>query len=139
MATNESQPDDIGATPITSPETKTGGAYSGLNRALTLEELAAPGVKKLLLEERERLQEDNSLLRAYEEKFHASDKEVAVLRGKLTRSNAWEILSVGCFVIGAAALGYVPAVWNAQPTGWIMLVGGALLIVIGIVAKAVKS
>ncbi|MGA9765750.1 MAG: hypothetical protein WBQ49_13895 [Rhodomicrobium sp.] len=138
MTINESQLDDTGATQTTSPETKIGGAFSCLNRTLTDKELAAPGVQKLLLEERERLQEENSVLRAYQEKFHASDKEVAVLSGKLTSSNAWEILSGGCLVIGAAALGYVPAVWSAQPTGWIMLVGGALLIVSGFIAKAVR-
>lgn len=138
MAINELQPDDGGAIPAIPQHNKARRALSRLKRELTDEELASPGAQKMLLEELERLGEENRVLQTYRDKFHDTDKQLTVMNEKLRRSNAMEILSGGCLVIEAAALGYAPAVWSAQPSGWISLVFGAVLIIAGIAAKAIR-
>jgi len=138
MATNELQPDDAGATPALPQHNKPRRALSRLKRELTDEELGSPGAQKMLLEELERLGEENSVLQSYRDKFHDSDKQLAVVNEKRRRDIAMEVLSGGCLTIGAAALGYAPAVWSAQPSGWISLVFGAVLTIAGIIAKAIK-
>ena len=136
MAINELQPDDAGATPAVPQHNKSRRAFSRLKRELTDEELGSPGAQKMLLEELERLGEDNSVLQSYRDKFYDCDKHLTVANAKLKRTIGMEILSGGCVAIGAAAMGYAPAVWTSQPTGWISLVFGAVVTVVGIAAKA---
>jgi len=138
VSMNELQPDDAGATPATLPSNKVGRALSRLKRELTDDELSSPGAQKLLLQELERLLDENGALQSYRDKFQVSDKQLAVARESLKRNVAAEVVSGGCLVIGAAALGYAPAAWSSQPSGWIALTFGAVLVVCGIVAKAIK-
>jgi hypothetical protein len=135
---DELQPDDTGASPSLTPENKTGRALSRLKRELTDEELASPGALKMILEEIERQREENIALQSYRDKFYESDKQRAVMGEKIKSRLSVEIISTACLAIGAAAIGYAPAVWKAQPSGWIALAFGGVLMIAGIVSKAIK-
>ena len=93
---------------------------------------------KTHLEERDILANESAELKSYQAQFHETDKKVAVLEEKNKTHLVAEILSGVCFTIGAAMLGYAPVLWKSQPSGWIALVFGLVLIIGGIFAKAVK-
>lgn len=92
-----------------------------------------------MLDEIDRLEDDNTELTGYRSRFYEADKKAAIFEQKHTVSIAHEIISVSCITVGGAALGYAPAVWATQPTGAIALVFGTVLVLGGIIAKAVKS
>ena len=138
MSEHEAQPEETGAVASQSPIAKSRRALSGLKRELTGEELNSSGAQKLLLEELDRLREENDDLRGFEGEFHRVDKDLAVLNEKQKRNIAAEVISGSCLTIGAASLGYAPAVWNTQHIGWMALAFGITLIVGGVVAKAIK-
>jgi len=110
-----------------------------IRRELEEEELNSPAVQKLLIDEIERLERDNEELKDYRERFYSADKGKAVLEQKLSANLSQEIISGACMTVGAAALGYAPALWAYQPSGWIAIAFGGVLILAGITAKAVKS
>jgi hypothetical protein len=114
-------------------------SLSKIKRELTDDELKSPAVQKLLIDELEQLERERGELVDYRDRFYASDKEAGILKEKLKRSISSEIISSACFVVGAAALGYAPVLWIKQPDGYICIIFGAVLIVAGIWAKAVKS
>lgn len=114
-------------------------ALSSARRELSDNELASSAVQKLLLDEIERLEEENIELCGYRNRYHEVDKKAAVLEQKIKQSMAHEIISVTCLTVGAAAIGYAPKVWSSEPTGYICLAFGILLIIGGIVSKAIKS
>ncbi|KQV51334.1 hypothetical protein [Duganella sp. Root336D2] len=146
MTINTEAPEDrepLGATPEPGPEPTKGRvrrkALGSLRRELSDKELLSPAVQKLLLDEIDRLEEDNTELAGYRSRFHEADKKSAILEQKQATSNAHEIISLACVTVGGAALGYAPSVWSSQPTGGIALAFGVLLVISGIVAKAVKA
>jgi hypothetical protein len=113
-------------------------SFSKIKRELTDDELSSPAVQKLLIDELERLERDCVELSDYRDRFYRSDREVGILTERLRRSLASEIISITCFVVGAAALGYAPSLWSANPAGVIALIFGGALIVAGIAAKVVS-
>jgi hypothetical protein len=139
MPLEELQPDEAGAKPVTTPlAPKTRKALSRLKRELSDEELASPGVQKMLVEELEKVEEEKSDLSMFKEKFHQADKDLAVLKEKHRRYISAEIISGACLAVGAAALGYAPNVWAHQPSGWLAVAFGVVLTVMGIAAKAIR-
>lgn len=126
-----------GPEPTKSPSRRK--ALSSLKRDLSDEELASPAVQKLLLDEIERLEEENTELSGFRARFHDCDKRAAVLDQKSKVNTAQEIISLSCITIGGAALGYAPSVWNVQPTGSMALIFGLVLVLFGVFAKAIKS
>lgn len=146
MAINTEAPEDqepLGLSPKPGSEptkSKVGRkALASIGRELSDKELLSPAVQKFLLDEVDRLEEDNTELAGYRSRFHDADKKVAVLQQKQTTSIAHEIISLSCITVGGAALGYAPSIWSSQPTGFIALAFGVVLVFGGIVAKAVKS
>ena len=137
-ANPQSQPDETGAKPVAEPLPKVRKALSRLKRELSEEELATPGVQKMLVEELERVEDENNDLKTFREKFHTADKDLAIANQKLKGWRSMEIISTGCIAVGAAALVYVPDAWKTQPNGWIALVFGGVLTAIGILAKAIR-
>jgi len=138
MSLQEQQPEETGAIVTPVAVTKTRRALSGLKRELTDAELAEPGTQKMILEELERLSDENSRLSSFQDDYHRVDKNLAVVKEKQKRNIAAEIVSGSCIAVGAAALGYAPAVWASPPSGAITLVFGAVLTIGGIIAKAIK-
>ncbi len=114
-------------------------AFASLRRELNDKELSSPAVQKLLLDEIDRLEDNNIELCGFRGRFYDADKRAAILEEKSKIRVSNEVVSTACITVGAAALGYAPAVWASQPTGFICIVFGLLLVILGIVAKAVKS
>ena len=137
MAPAEPQPEENGAKPAQPQTAKVRKALSQVKRELSAEELTSPGVQKMLVEELERVEDENSEFRSFRDQFHKVDKDLAVLQGKQKIRIGAEIVSGACLAVGAAAVGYAPGVWGVQPTGVIVLVFGAVLTILGIIAKAV--
>lgn len=113
-------------------------SFSKLRRELTDEELASPAVQRMLLDEIERL--DDALIgnHQYREKFHTCDKQLGALQAKLKSRLSIEIIHAVCIAVGGASIGYATSNWGAQPAGMLALVFGAVLLVAGFIAKAVK-
>ena len=146
MATNIEAPEDqepAGSTPPTGAEpTKLKfrrKALSTLRRELSDKELLSPAVQKLLLDEIDRLEGENTELAGYRSRFHEADKQSAILAQKHRVSISQEVISMSCITVGGAALGYAPSIWSVQPTGALSLAFGVVLVLGGIVAKVVKS
>lgn len=123
----------------TRPTLQSHSAFRRITREITDDELSSPAARKFLLAEVDRLDEENRLLRGYQERFHEIDKRAALLENKIKRSVSGEFVSASGLAVGAAALGYAPAVWSSPPSGWIALAFGSILIVFGIVAKVART
>ena len=93
------------------PASKGKRTFQNITRELSDKDLTNPAVGKLLLNEldrleiendelKKRLENENDKLSKYREKFHESDKKVAVLQKKNKTHLAAEIISGGCFAIG---------------------------------------
>lgn len=113
-------------------------SFAKLRRELSDDELASPAVQRMLIDEIERLDSERIDLSSYRTKYHDSDKRAAVLDEKFKGKIAIEIIHVACITVGAAALGYAPSIWQSQPTAWIVAIFGLVLVLAGIIAKAVK-
>ena len=135
--THDQVPEDTGDAPGLSQK-KGQRAFQKITRELSDDDLANPAVQKILLDEKEQLEVENTELRSYREQFHLADKRVAVLEEKDKTYVAAEIVSGICLTVGAAMLGYAPSLWKFQPSGWLISVFGAVLIIGGVVAKVVK-
>ncbi|WP_163934370.1 hypothetical protein [Paraferrimonas sp. SM1919] len=133
------EPDnDSGA--VSTPATKGRQSFRQVRRELTEEELASPAAQRLILDELDRLEEENVSLKRLRTEFHTVDKKASVLNEKLKRHNALDILSSAALAAGSLSLGYAPKVWAADTaTGPIFLVIGIVLIASGIWAKAVRT
>lgn len=115
-------------------------ALASLRRELNDKDMTHPAVSKLLLDDVERLELENAHLAGYRSRFHEADKSSAVLDQKLRVSQSQEIVFGICTTLGGAALGFAPSVWIASnSTGPIILIAGAVLIICGGIAKAVKA
>lgn len=117
---------------------KTRQPFARVRRELSEEELTSPAVQRLLLDEVERLERQINELASYRELYHELDKRAAVLEQNAKKSLASEIIFGVCLCIGAAALGYAPAVWSSQPTGYLSLAFGLILIICGVVSRLVQ-
>lgn len=113
-------------------------AFSSVRRELNEKESSSTAALKLALDDIDRLEEEKSELAGYRSRFHEADKKCAILDQKLSFNTAQEILSGACLAVGSAAVGYAPAAWLHQPSGYIFLALGIILIVGGIAAKAIK-
>jgi len=115
-----------------------GRPYSKLRRELSDEELTNPAVQKLLLSEIDRLEIRVAELELVEKNFHSVDKEKAILveRGKAV--NAMEILYSICLAIGSGLIG-LASLFEIKEKGWIPLICGAVLIIVGVISKIVKK
>lgn len=138
MSIGQPQPDETGARPVDTPLPKSRKALAGVQRELSQEDLASPGVQKMLIEELERAEEENIELRAFREKFHGADKELGIAKQKIKGWTAMEILSTGCIAVGAAAFAYLPEAVKTKYGGWVAVAFGGVLTLIGILAKTTR-
>jgi hypothetical protein len=117
---------------------KTRQPFARLRRELSEEELGSAAVQRLLLDEVERLERQVIELKSYEDHYHALDKRAAILEQHVKKSLASEIIFGVCLCVGAAAVGYAPAVWNHQPSGYLSIVFGLILIIGGTISRLVQ-
>ena len=129
-----------GAATLRLSTTKGRRSFRKVRRELNEEELSSPAAQRLILDELDRLEEENSVLQNVREDFHRVDKKACVLEEKLKKHNALDILSSAALIAGSLTLGYSPKVWNnADATGPVLLVVGVLLIAGAIWRKAARS
>ena len=113
-------------------------ALRELRRELTDEELANPGVQKLILDALEHADVECEELQPYRERFHAADKRAAVLEEKLKKETGYEILFNVGIGVGGAIVGVTPYFWQYGLAGILSLAIGIILIVGSIVARLVS-
>ena len=106
------------------PRGKGRQSFRRLSRELSPEDLRETGTQKMILDLLDRLEDENDELKEFKEKFHERDKEVAVLRERLKKSTAQDIVIGAMLAGGSLVLGYLPSL--LLPTGWIALVVGGL-------------
>ena len=109
-------------------------ALGNLRRELSDEELQSPAVQKMLLDEVERLEAERDEWKELGERFHERDAQVGILQKRLKAAKGLELVQVGTLATGSLLVGYVPAVWSQQPTGWLALLVGSALIVTALLA-----
>ena len=104
------------------------------SQKLTLEQVQHPIVQHFLIEDLRKKEEEVSELKLVEKEYHKVDKELAVLRNEKSISLWNEILHLLSTIVGAALLG-----GGFQDQKWEFMVPGGILIIIGIVARAVRK
>lgn len=108
--------------------------FSKLTTELEPKDLTQEGVQKMILGEIARLETEVSKLQQYEESFHASDKQCAVLNSKLKRDTTLEILYTIAIAVGSALLGLIPSLSNINVT-IVLVVLAVALVLFALIAK----
>jgi len=136
----DAQPDELGSKPISEEETpKSHRAFSRLKRELSDEDLNSPGVQKLLLEYLAQAEEEIASLKSFRDKYYEADKRNGALEEKHKVYVAAEVLSTGTIAVGAAAFVYGAAIPTTnQPTAALATAFGAVLTLVGILAKVIR-
>lgn len=134
------QPEETGAQPAPSSASKTRRALSRLKRELSDEELGSPGVQKLLLDSLEQGEKELDALKSFRDKYYVAETQLGIYRERIKTKISFEVLSTGTLAAGAAMLGFARAVWG-DPDGyaWMLLIVGAILTVVGIIAKVIRT
>ena len=120
------------------PATGRRQALRDLRRQLTDEELASPGVQKLLLDDLQRADSECDLLSGYVTRFHDADKRAAVLDERLRTQTALEVAFGVGVGLGGAIMGLAPGLWTTPPYGTLAFAVGLLLMLGAIVARVIK-
>jgi hypothetical protein len=110
-------------------------AFRDIRRQLQEQELANPGVQKLLLEELETADAKCEILEGYVDRFHEADKRAAILEEKLRPQTALEICFGFGVGLGCAIMGLAPLFWDTTIRGPIVLVVGFLLVAGAAIAR----
>jgi len=134
----DQEPAGGGVTPVISAE-KGRRSFAKLRRELSDDELSSPAVQRLLIDDIERLEREVAELKELRDRFQEADLRCAVLEERSKKSTAHDVMYGVCLTVGAAALGYAPAVWAQQPSGWLSIVFGGILIVGAVWSRAVKK
>lgn len=112
-------------------------AFSKVQRELSDEDLKNPAVARILLDERERMLTEKSVLESFKDKYYEADKRAGVLQSEVTKMDEHESLNSLCQVVGGVLVG---AVFSVQ--GWLLQsaigLSGLLLILGNIAIKNFK-
>ena len=130
---------DTPKTQTTVAPTGTRQALLNLRRQLTESELANSGVQKLLLDQLDRADSDCERLTGYVERFHAADKQAAILEEKLKTQTAFDIMVGAGIAIGSAIIGLAPSFWDKSARGPISLTIGVFLVAGALVARLFRK
>lgn len=115
---------------------KQGRAFSKLNRELQEEDLSNRGTQRLILNELDKYEICKKQLEQYKDKFHAADKENAVLSARIRSSTFFEITNSALLTIGSILVGLTPSILKeGKPyyLTWIIL-GIGIVALIGSIA-----
>ena len=113
--------------------------YSKLATELSDDDLASPGVQKMLLAEISRLESVVHSGEEAKENYHTIDKECAVLKEKSKTFVFSEIIYSLSLTLGAAIIGFTPSLKSDSFPTYIITVIGGLLVVGAVLAKVVKK
>lgn len=113
---------------------KPNSAYDQISRYLTESDLKNPAVVRMIINERDRLQTENTQSKDWQEKYHAADTRSKVLEEKMKKSTAFDVLSSGLIGVGFLLAG---AAFN--PLNWVYLLIGLFIALVGIGAKTIKN
>ncbi len=127
-------PDELGETSF-GPSLRGRRALMNVKRELTEEDMESPAVKRMLVNEIDKLEQEKQDLVRFRERFHEVDKLNAVLSGKMNVSLAKDVLFTLFLSAGSAVLGFVPSLWVSQPNGYIALVFALFMLIAGVIAK----
>ena len=115
-------------------------AFRKISRELTEQDLANAAVQKLLLNEIDRLEKEKEEYKHYMELFHEANRKVAVLEQQSRTALALDTIAFGgCLTVGGSVIGLSHGLWSHQPFGWIVLVAGVVMLLLGIAAKVVSA
>lgn len=117
---------------------KQGGAFSKLKRELQEEDLSNRGTQILILNELDKYEACKKQLEQYRDKFHAADKENAVLSTRISSSTFFEITNSALLTIGSILVGLTPSVLKeGKPyyLTWVILSMGIVALVGSIATK----
>jgi hypothetical protein len=130
---------EAGAQNVDVSQSKSPHALSKLARQLGDSELRSSGAKKLLLADRDRLEQEVNELKGYRIRFFEADKQLAVALQRLKASFAADVISGVCLTIGGAVLGLIPSFSDNLSHVLTFAVISIVLLVTGIAAKRVSS
>lgn len=113
-------------------------SFGNLRRELTDDELQHSGTQKMLLDDLDRLENELLNARGFMEDFHKADKEVAVLKEKQRSHVAFEIIATGTTVVGSIFAGASFTTLTETDPQYGYLIAGLVLVLVGLIAKAIK-
>jgi len=111
-------------------------AFRSITRTLSDQELASPGVLKLILEMLETADRERDEFKAYLPLYFDADKRASILAERLDNDRTNEILSGVLLAGGGALIGLAPFFWDPNNLrGEITLAVGAIFIIGAAVAR----
>jgi hypothetical protein len=114
-------------------------AFKEIRRELAENDLASPGVQKMLLEELQLAEDKCEVLESYVDRFHEADKRAAILSEKLAAQKAFDVLFDASFGVGCAIIGLAPFFWEMKgPAGPLSLAVGIILACGATVASVIR-
>jgi len=114
-----------------------GKPFQKIARELAADDLSNSAVHKLLLNELDKLEDQVASLQSVKEDYHKLDKENAVLKEKVKKNTAFELLYTICLAVGSACIGF-SKLFNFSEQGWVLVLFGGVLILTGILTKILK-
>ena len=150
---NESQPPSTAENETLAPLDQSGSqqvapsgdrqVFRALRRQLSDEDLAQPGVQKLILHMLEQAEADRDEVESFRQRYHDSDKEVAILKEKGKSATAVDIAYGVGTGAGGAMIGAAFYFWGKDPpddlAGRVVFWFGLLLFVGGVLIKVIKA
>lgn len=133
-----SQTDEYVESSVNPDSIKQEGAFSKLKRELQEEDLSNRGTQRLILNELDKYEDCKKQLELYRDKFHAADKDNAVLSAKISSSTFFEITNSALLTIGSILVGLTPSVLKEGKTyflTWVILGMGIVALVGSIATK----
>lgn len=112
-------------------------SLSRMRREMTDDELSSSGVQKIMMDDLDRLEAEKIELQRYVDRFHAADRENAVLKEKGKVRVASDITFGVLMTLGAAAIGYSPTLQAVPGASQTLVWTGAALLVGGVLSKLV--
>ena len=112
-------------------------AIEHLELGLSEDEFSTSGVRKMILDQLYRLKQENDKLRKIRDRFHTCDKDAAVLRERLKKPRAQDIVHGTALTGGSLLIGVSVSQFSFQPISTIALVVGGVFLAGTVVARLV--
>jgi hypothetical protein len=120
---------------MTVPETGR-PVLQNIRRQIDDPDLLHPGVIRMVIDRMDVAENQCKKLEQYVEKYYRAHEDAAVLRTKLEKKRAFEILCDGGFALGGILLGCTPSLWtNSGGTAIVIGAVGASMIVASLIAR----